>query len=65
MPVGVLGGGMSTLWALRTDLSKANLIGANLNGLHLSKTVPIGADLRGANLEERRSCRIRAIGQFP
>jgi len=39
---------MSMLWAL-WDLTKANLIGANLNGPHLSKTGPVGADLRAAS----------------
>ena len=31
LPVSVLGGGMSMLWALRADSLRPNLIGANLD----------------------------------
>ena len=42
---------MFTLWALRADLTSANLIGANLNGPDLSKSVPTseGRTLRSAD----------------
>jgi hypothetical protein len=65
LPVSVLGGGTSMLWALRAD---------SLRRISLARTWtapqqngPVRADLiiRGPNLEERRSCCIRAIGQFP